>query len=137
MSTVKELILETEGNAHMIDITEEIRAFVIKAGIKTGSVTVFVQGSTGAVTTIEYEPNLVKDFREAMERIAPADSDYHHHQTWGDYNGHSHIRASVVGPSETIPVISGEPVLGTWQQIVVIDFDTSPRQRKVVLCARG
>ena len=133
MSFVKEINLRTEGNTDIVDITGELRAFIAEAGIEDGAVTVFVRGSTGAVTVLEYEPNLIKDFKEAMERIAPAAAEYHHHKTWGDFNGHSHIRASVVGCSESIPVSGGEPLLGRWQQVVLVDFDTGPRARQVIM----
>lgn len=133
MSFVKEYKLRTKGNTDIIDITPKLLEFIEVSGITEGSVSVFVKGSTGAVTVIEYESNLIRDFREAMERIAPVDKEYHHHKTWGDYNGHSHIRASVVGCSETIPVLEGKPLLGTWQQLVLVDFDTAPRERSLVM----
>ena len=129
------MVLETKGNTDIIDITGLLQKFVRESGVRDGSVSVFVQGSTGAVTTIEFEPNLVKDFRDAMERLAPSDIPYEHHKTWGDYNGHSHVRASAVGCSESIAVRSGSLMLGTWQQVVVIDFDTGPRKRKVFFSA--
>jgi secondary thiamine-phosphate synthase enzyme len=131
------LTLSTRGNTDIIDITGKIEDFVAESGIENGMVSVFVQGSTGAVTTIEYEPNLVKDFVNAMEKIAPSDVDYEHGKTWNDDNGHSHVRASVVGSSETIAVRDGCLVLGTWQQVVIIDFDTAPRSRVVFLTLFG
>lgn len=131
MIKTKKITLSTNGNTDIINITPDLEKFVAKAGIKEGMVTVFVQGSTGAVTAIEFEPNLIKDFRDAMERIAPSDMDYEHTRTWNDDNGHSHIRASVVGCSESIAVSGGKLMLGTWQQVVVVDFDTRPRARNV------
>ncbi|NLB35385.1 MAG: YjbQ family protein [Elusimicrobia bacterium] len=135
MSFLKEYTFKTQGNTDIIDITPHLLEFIEEAGITEGIVSVFVRGSTGAISVIEYEPNLVKDFKEAMERIAPEDKDYHHHKTWGDYNGHSHIRASVVGCSETLPVSNGQPLLGQWQQLVLIDFDTGPRTRTVIMAS--
>lgn len=131
MIKTKKITLSTNGHTDIIDITPDLEEFVSRAGMKEGQVTVFVQGSTGAVTTIEFEPNLVKDFKNTMERIAPSDMDYEHAKTWNDDNGHSHIRASVVGCSESICVSGGRLMLGTWQQVVVVDFDTHPRARNV------
>ncbi len=133
MHFLKEINLKTEGFTDIIDVTPHISSFISENEIKQGWVTVFTRGSTGAVTTIEYEPNLVKDFKNAMERIAPSDMEYEHKKTWNDDNGCSHIRASVVGCSETIPVSGGKALLGTWQQVVVVDFDTGARNRTVYL----
>ncbi len=113
----------------MIDITEDMAAFVEG---REGLLHLFAKGSTAALTLIEYEPNLVKDFFNAMERLAPSNIAYEHHKTWGDDNGRSHVRASTVGFSLTIPVIDGKLWLGTWQQIVLINFDTRPREREVL-----
>ncbi|MBN2407826.1 MAG: YjbQ family protein [Elusimicrobia bacterium] len=133
MTKTRKFVLETGGFTDIIDITGRIRDFVDSEKIEDGLVSVFVKGSTGGVTTIEYEPNLVKDFRNAMEKIAPSDARYEHAKTWNDDNGSSHVRASVIGPSQTIPVSRGELMLGTWQQVIVIDFDTRPRKREVFL----
>ena len=137
MINTKKITLSTRGNTDIIDITGRIEDLVDESGIVDGMVSVFVQGSTGAVTTIEYEPNLVKDFINAMEKIAPSDMSYEHGKTWNDDNGHSHVRASIVGSSETIAVRDGRLMLGTWQQVVVIDFDTAPRNRIVFLTLIG
>lgn len=128
-------ILELEMGAHgdMKDITNEVREFAKESGKKDGAVLVFSVGSTGAITTIEYEPGLKKDFPKIMEKIAPYGEDYEHHKTWHDDNGSSHVKASIVGPSIVVPFKDGELLLGTWQQIVVINFDTRPRKRQVVL----
>jgi secondary thiamine-phosphate synthase enzyme len=133
----RHLTLQTKGFTDIIDITPRIQDFLSETGIREGILAVFVQGSTGAVTTIEYEPNLVKDFKQVIERIAPSNISYEHGKTWGDDNGHSHLRASVVGCSESIAIHAGRLMLGTWQQVVVVDFDTRPRKRKVYLTACG
>ena len=113
----------------MIDITPEVARFAEG----NGQATIFVPGSTAGVTTIEYEPGLVKDIREAWEKIAPEREDYHHHGTWGDDNGSSHVRAAMLGPSLTVPFVNGKLILGTWQQIVLIDFDTRARTRDITV----
>lgn len=133
MIETKKITLTTNGFTDIIDITPDLKEFVSETGIEEGQITVFVQGSTGAVTTIEFEPNLVKDFKNAMERIAPSDMKYEHSKTWGDDNGYAHIRASVVGCSESIAVSDGKLMLGTWQQVVIVDFDTHPRERNIFL----
>jgi secondary thiamine-phosphate synthase enzyme len=117
----------------MINLTEKISNFVKNSAISNGSVTVFVSGSTGSVTTIEYEPGLIKDFPGMLARIAPRDLDYGHEQMWHDGNGHSHVKASLIGPSLTVPFIDGELCLGTWQQIVFLELDTRNRTRNLVL----
>jgi secondary thiamine-phosphate synthase enzyme len=121
----------------MIDITPEVAETVKGSGLKTGICTVFCTGSTGSVTTIEYEGGLLKDFPEAMERLAPKDAVYEHHLRWGDGNGHSHVRASILGPSLTVPFVNGRLTLGTWQQICFIDFDNKPRNRKLEVVLIG
>ncbi|MDA3792551.1 MAG: secondary thiamine-phosphate synthase enzyme YjbQ [Elusimicrobia bacterium] len=125
--------LDTCGNCDIINITPYIENFIQNNGIREGLINISVKGSTGAVTSIEYEPNLIKDFKESMEILAPSDKKYQHAKTWNDDNGYSHVRASVVGFSESVPVTGGELILGTWQQVVVIDFDTAPRKREVAL----
>lgn len=127
------LVLKTKGNADIIDITDKVQKQIEDSNLKEGHVTLFVPGSTGGLTTMEFEPNLAKDLKEVFERIAPENMEYAHHRTWGDYNGHSHIRASLLGPSLTIPFKEKKLTLGTWQQIVFIDFDTSSRTRKLSL----
>ena len=125
--------LNSNGNCDIIDITSQIASAVRSAGISAGTVTVFNIGSTAAITTIEYEPGLVNhDIAAAFEKIAPETGSYEHEKTWNDDNGHAHVRASLLGPSLTVPVVNSELTLGTWQQIVLIDFDTRPRQRTVI-----
>lgn len=121
----------------MLDITPEVSKGVSESGIRDGVVTVFVPGATGAVSTIEYEPGLLKDFPRAMEKIAPAGIDYEHHKTWGCDNGRSHVRATLVGPSLSVPFKGGRLILGTWQQIVFMNFDTRARKRRIVLQVMG
>ncbi|MFQ5691374.1 MAG: secondary thiamine-phosphate synthase enzyme YjbQ [Gemmatimonadota bacterium] len=129
---------ETSGNDHILDLTEEVRAVVRASGIGGGQVTAMVTGSTAALSTLEYEPGLVEhDIAAALELLAPRDGEYLHEQTWHDDNGHSHVRACLVGPSLTLPVVEGELPLGTWQQIVLLDFDTRPRRRTVVVSVVG
>jgi len=132
-----ELSISTRGDGEMHDLTAGVAESVRDSGITDGTVTVFVPGSTAGITTIEYEPGLVRDFPAAMERFAPRDLAYAHDAAWHDGNGHAHVRASAIGPSITVPVTSGRPVLGTWQQIVLIDFDTRSRRRTVVVTVMG
>ncbi len=132
-----EILIETKGNCDLINITEQVSGCVRDSKVSNGICTVFCVGSTGAVTTIEYEPGLLKDFPDAMERVAPRNAEYQHHLMWGDGNGHSHIRASVLGPSLTVPVIDGRLSLGTWQQIVFADFDVRPRKRTIQVVIIG
>ena len=130
--------LSTQGNDHILDITDEVQAFVGDTGVSTGQVVLMVQGSTGSITTLEFEPGLVNhDIAAAMERLAPRSERYVHEETWHDDNGHSHVRASTVGPSLALPVVDGAIPLGTWQQIVFIDFDTRPRKRTVHVSVVG
>jgi len=132
------LSLETEGNDHILDLTDEVQRLVADSGVGTGQAALLVHGSTGALTTMEYEPGLVNhDMAAAMERIAPRDGRYRHEETWHDDNGHSHVRASLVGPSLALPVVEGAVPLGTWQQIVFMDFDTRRRRRTLHLSVVG
>jgi len=122
----------THGNDHMIDLTGDLQEAVAATGIRTGQVAAMVTGSTAALTTIEFEPGLVThDLAAALERIAPRDGHYEHEATWHDDNGHSHVRASLVGPSLALPVFEGKIPFGTWQHAVLVDFDTRPRDRTV------
>ena len=132
-----EIELETKGENDMIDLTDEVQRVVKESGIKEGIACIFVPGSTGAITTIEYEPGLMKDMPRALERIAPKNEHYHHHETWHDYNGHSHVRASIIGPSLTVPVTNGKIVHGTWQQIVFIEMDVRSRHRRILVKVLG
>ncbi|MBN1871860.1 MAG: YjbQ family protein [Candidatus Omnitrophica bacterium] len=125
--------LATKGNTDIIDITKEVQDLIKKYEMKEGNVTIFVPGSTGGITTMEFEKNLSKDIRNIFEKIAPQNGSYRHHLTWGDYNGHSHVRASLLGPDITVPFIDGKLALGTWQQVVFIDFDTEERSRKLIV----
>ncbi len=134
MSTAKgTLTLKTSARDEVIDITRDVQDIVSKSGICDGLACIFVSGSTAAVTTIEFEPGLVKDLNEAMDRLYPKGIDYEHHRRWGDGNGHSHIRASLVGPSLTVPIVDSRLLLGTWQQIVFVEFDNKPRSREVTV----
>ncbi|MBA4453258.1 MAG: secondary thiamine-phosphate synthase enzyme YjbQ [Nitrosopumilaceae archaeon] len=125
--------IQSEGENDMIDLTEKISDSVTESGISNGSAIIFVSGSTGSVTTIEFEPGLIQDFPEMLNRIAPKNLDYGHERMWHDGNGHSHVKASLLGPSLTIPFIDGQLCLGTWQQIVFVELDTRERTRNLVL----
>ncbi len=128
----------TRGNDEILDITPDIQRIAGESGVHTGQLTAMVVGSTGALTTVEYEPGLVThDLAAALEKIAPRDGRYRHEETWHDDNGHSHVRATLIGPSLALPVVGGEVPLGTWQQVVLIDFDTRPRKRRVVVTVVG
>lgn len=123
----------TKGFSDIHNLTNEARVFLEKSGIRNGQATLFVAGSTAGITTVEYEPGLVKDLKELFDKIAPENGNYHHEQTWHDGNGFSHVRASLLKPSLTIPIMDGQLTLGTWQQVVLIDFDNTSREREVVL----
>lgn len=124
-------LINTRGFTDIIDITQKVKSIVYQHGIKDGSVIVALPGSTASITTIEYEPGLVKDLPDLLEQIVPMDKNYHHDDTWHDGNGYAHIRAALIGSSVTVPLIDGALLLGTWQQIVLIDFDNKPRARNV------
>lgn len=128
---------ETQGICHVIDLTAETSKEIQKSGMQNGIVTLFVIGSTAGLTTVEYEPGLIKDLEELFEKIAPKNKSYHHEETWHDGNGFSHVRASLLKPSLTIPITRGEMTLGTWQQIVLVDFDNRPRTRTVAIQIMG
>ena len=132
-SYYEELQFSTKGENDMKDITNDIQQVISISKLKEGIVCVFVPGSTGSLTTIEFEPGLQKDFPQAMNEIAPKNKYYAHHETWHDDNGRSHVKASLMGPSVTIPFHQGKLVHGTWQQIVFIDFDTRPRDRRIIV----
>lgn len=127
------LSIETRGEGDMIDLTNRLALLLQKYKMKTGQMLVFVAGSTASITTIEYEPGLKKDFTLLMERLIPRNARYFHEETWNDGNGHSHVRASLLGPSITIPFGGGKLLLGTWQQVVLIDYDNRPRSRELVV----
>lgn len=130
--------LTTKGNTHIIDITENVQDILTKARFREGTTTVFVIGSTGGITTVEFEPGLVNtDLPRLFDILAPYGEHYAHHNTWGDDNGSSHLKASLLGCSLTVPFMDGSLLLGTWQQIVFIDFDTRPRNRRLVVQLSG
>ena len=132
-----ELAFSTNGDADVIDITADVQRVVADGPARDGLVTAFVRGSTAAITTMEFEPGGVQDLQEALERLLPAQGDYAHNRLNHDTNSHAHQRASIIGPSESIPVVGGRLTLGTWQQVVLIDFDDRPRERTVVLQVLG
>ena len=132
-----QIALHTKGNGDIIDITREVAEAVAASEITSGTVTVFIAGSTAGVTTVEYEPGLVADLHDLWERIAPANMEYRHNQRWGDGNGHSHVRASLLEASLVVPFQNKSLILGTWQQIVVVDFDNRARSRQVILQLMG
>lgn len=132
VKTVK-LKIPTKGNCDVVDITTQVSEAITQAGITNGIVTVFNVGSTAGITTTEYEPGLVNyDIEAAFEKIAPQNARYEHEETWHDDNGHSHVRATMLGPSLTVPLVDGQMTLGTWQQIILIDFDTRARTRTII-----
>ena len=129
----KTISIKTQGICDVQNVTDEIQLFIGQSGIKEGIVCVSVVGSTAGITAIEYEPNLVKDFQALMEKMIPKDLKTKHGDTWGDDNGFSHLRASLIGPALSLPVNKGQMQLGSWQQIVLCDFDNRPRQREVII----
>ena len=129
--------IQTKGNCDIIDITGEVERFISDSGFVEGSVLIFAGGSTAGITTIEYEPGLLKDYPSFFDRIAPVNINYKHDNTWHDGNGHSHVRAALQGASFTVPFTRGSLLLGTWQQIVFIDFDVRQRRREVVVQITG
>jgi secondary thiamine-phosphate synthase enzyme len=133
----KNIQLKSKGETDIIDITDHVSQVIEESSVSNGIATVFVAGSTAALTTIEYEPGLKHDFPQMLSRVAPKDIVYEHDNTWHDGNGHSHVRASLIGPSLTIPVVGGKLTLGTWQQIVFLEMDTRPRNRKVIVQMLG
>ena len=125
--------LETRGHAQVIDVTEQVAEHVRSSGLTSGIGCVFAPGATGGVTTIEYEQGCVDDLKRLFDEIAPPDRDYEHHRRWGDGNGHSHLRSALLGPSLSFPFADRKPTLGTWQQIVFVDFDNRPRSRRILV----
>jgi secondary thiamine-phosphate synthase enzyme len=133
MVKTENLRIETKGNCDVVDITEQVGELISSSGIREGTVTVFNVGSTAGITTTEFEPGLVNyDIEACFEKIAAENGRYEHEKTWHDDNGHAHVRASLLGPSLSVPVVDGRMTLGTWQQIILVDFDTRPRTRTVV-----
>lgn len=138
MVRTERIEVKTRGDSQVIDITGQVSGAVAQSGLNAGVVTLFHVGSTGGLTTTEFEPGLVNhDLKAAFERIAPEDATYEHENTWDDDNGHSHVRASLLGPSLSVPFVDGRLTLGTWQQIIVVDFDTRARTRMVVCQIMG
>jgi len=133
MVVTKKISLQSKGNCDIIDITPQVEKQVTEANINSGMATVFVTGSTAGVTTIEFEPSLVSDFKAMWERQVPQNIPYDHDRRWGDGNGYSHVRASLLGSSLTVPFNDKRLTLGTWQQIILVDFDNRPRSREIVL----
>jgi secondary thiamine-phosphate synthase enzyme len=129
--------IKTRGDGQVVDVTGQVSEVVKRSGFLSGVVTVFVPGATAGVTTIEYEPGLVEDLDEMFERVAPRDREYHHNLRWHDGNGHAHVRASLLGPSLSIPFSGGKLMVGVWQQVVVVDFDNRPRNRDIVCQVMG
>lgn len=132
-----ELAERTTAATDIVDLTARVAAVIGDSGIREGQVLLFTPGSTAALTTIEYEEGAVEDLRRTIDRLAPAEADYLHDRRWGDGNGYSHVRAALLGPSLVVPVVDGRLLLGTWQQIVLLDFDNRPRQRRVVVQVSG
>jgi len=137
MVITEELNLNTEGHCDILDISSQVAQAVHRSGLSDGTVTVFCPGSTGGLTTIEYESGALHDLKRVLDEIAPPDRDYRHHLRWGDDNGHSHVRAAMIGPSLTVPFVDGQLTLGTWQQIIFLDFDTRPRSRRLAIQIMG
>jgi secondary thiamine-phosphate synthase enzyme len=133
----KQISLSTQGNGQVVDITDDVVRHIRDSGLKNGTVTLFTPGSTSALTTIEYESGAVHDLQQLFDRIAPPNLDYRHNLRWGDGNGHAHVRHALLGPSLTIPFLDGRLTLGTWQQVILIDFDNRPRTRSVVVQIMG
>ncbi|HUI88849.1 MAG TPA: secondary thiamine-phosphate synthase enzyme YjbQ [Anaerolineales bacterium] len=129
--------LSTRGNADVHDVTDAVERAVSESGLKNGAVNVFTPSSTSALTTIEYEGGVLNDLRRLFEEIVPSNRDYAHNARWGDGNGHSHVRAALLGASLTVPFVNGQLTLGTWQQIIFIDFDNRPRQRELIVQVIG
>jgi secondary thiamine-phosphate synthase enzyme len=129
--------IETRGEGQVVDLTSHVLDFVARSGIRDGTASLFVPGSTAGLTTIEYEPGVVADLQSCFDRLVPRELDYAHERAWHDGNGHSHVRAALLGPSLVLPVSQGRPVLGTWQQVVLVDFDNKPRRRSWSITVMG
>ncbi len=130
--TTDHIEFQTRGDCQIVDITQDVAAKLQDSGIKSGTVTIFCPGATGGISTVEYEPGLIKDIPELFDKLIPP-GHYHHDQTWHDGNGHSHLRATLLGPSIVVPFVDGRLTLGTWQQIIFCDFDNKPHRRRLVL----
>jgi len=137
MVVTRTIQLRTRGNADMVDITQEVAREVRASGVSSGIVTIFAPSATSGLTTIEYESGALADLKRVFDEVVPEDRDYRHNLRWGDNNGHSHVRAALLGPSLTVPFTGGRLLLGTWQQITFIDFDIRPRRRELILQILG
>ncbi len=133
----KRIHLNTQGNGDTINVTTDIVREVNNSGINSGTVTIFIPGSTAGICAVEYEPGLISDIKAMWERLVPSSIEYEHNKAWGDGNGYSHVRSSLLGPSITIPFVNKRMTLGTWQQIVMVDFDNRPRSREIILQIMG
>jgi secondary thiamine-phosphate synthase enzyme len=133
MVITEEVRIDTQGHTDIRDITPQVAKLVAESPARSGAAIIFCPGSTCSISTIEYESGALEDLRSALDRVAPTAGDYRHHLRWGDDNGHSHVRAAVLGPSLTVPFTDGALTLGTWQQIILLDFDTRPRERRLVV----
>jgi secondary thiamine-phosphate synthase enzyme len=131
------IIEKTQGHCDIIDITAKVEEHLERQKVRRGLATLFVSGSTASLTTIEYESGILQDLKELLEKLIPSNRKYHHDDRWGDDNGFSHLRASLLGPSLQIPIDDGRLLLGTWQQIVLLDFDNRPRTREIVVQIMG
>lgn len=131
------ITLSTKGFGDTLDITAAVATAVSRSKVQTGIVCVAIPGSTAAITTIEFEPGAVADLKAALERLAPTNGDYQHNATWGDGNGYAHLRSALIGTSRSLPVMAGQLALGTWQQLVLLDFDNRPRQRQLIVTVVG
>lgn len=132
-----ELSVHTNAEGDILDITDQVSARIAESGLKNGVATIFVEGSTAALTTIEYETGLLKDFRDMLDRLVPKELEYEHEKRWHDGNGHSHVRASLIGPDLTIPFSNGKLMLGVWQRIALVELDTHSRNRNLALSIIG
>ena len=129
----EQFVVASRGNSEVLDVTDQVSESLVRHGFEEGIATVFVAGSTASITTTEFEPGLRRDIPETLQRLAPQGSKYHHDDTWHDGNGHSHVRAALMGPSLTIPFSKGALLLGTWQQIVLVDHDNRSRERTIIV----
>ena len=137
MVETERIKIKTKAGTDLVNITDTVAGAIDRSKITSGIVVIFVAGSTASISTIEYEPNLIKDVIRTMEKIAPSDIEYEHHKTWQDDNGVSHVRATLAGPGITVPFSNRKLLLGTWQQIILMDFDTRPRDREIILQIMG
>jgi len=138
MATLASTIhVSTRGHNDVHDLTSGVEAVVRRSNVDCGTATIFVSGSTAGITTIEFEPGVVNDLKQAIDRLAPSELHYDHDARWGDGNGYAHVRAALLGPSLTVPIVEGRMQLGTWQQIILVDFDNRPRERDIVIQVTG